>query len=546
MSTATTPAPPVPAPMRLGRRRASRTTARALKLAAIVFFAVLVLTPLYVAVITSFKEAAETDPAHAWSLPTVWTLDAWHQAWDQLSPNLANTFKLVIPATVISTILGSLNGFVLSKWRFPGANIVFTLFLFGLFIPYQAVMIPLTTLLADIHFPDQIPRLAFAHIVYGIPITTLIFRSYYATIPEELMEAARMDRAGMLRTYWSVVSADFGPGVRGDRHLAVHVDLERLSLCRLHHQRSGQVARDGRRQQRRRLDGLELQPADVGRVARVAADARRLHPPRPLLRARADGRGAEGLTVAEIVLEHLTKRFANGVEAVKDLSLEIPDEKLLVLVGPSGCGKTTALRMIAGLEDISSGDLYIGGRRMNDVLERDRDIAMVFQNYALYPHMSVAQNIGFSLKLSRRPRKEVRQRVRETAELLGLEDLLDRRPKQLSGGQRQRVAMGRAIIREPQAFLMDEPLSNLDAQLRVQMRGEIEALQKRLGVTTVYVTHDQVEAMTMGDHIAVLREGVLQQVGHPTHVYDNPGEPLRRRVHRLAADEPRPGNDRDA
>jgi len=205
MSTATTPAPPIPAPMNLRRRRASRTTARALKLAAIVFFAVLVLTPLYVAVITSFKEAAETDPAHAWSLPTVWTLDAWRQAWDQLSPNLANTFKLVIPATVISTILGSLNGFVLSKWRFPGANLVFTLFLFGLFIPYQAVMIPLTTLLADIHFPDQIPRLAFAHIVYGIPITTLIFRSYYATIPEELMEAARMDRAGMLRTYWSVV-----------------------------------------------------------------------------------------------------------------------------------------------------------------------------------------------------------------------------------------------------------------------------------------------------------------------------------------------------
>jgi multiple sugar transport system ATP-binding protein len=226
--------------------------------------------------------------------------------------------------------------------------------------------------------------------------------------------------------------------------------------------------------------------------------------------------------MAEIVLEHLTKRFPNGVEAVKDLSLDIPDEKLLVLVGPSGCGKTTALRMIAGLEGITSGDLYIGGRRMNDVMERDRDIAMVFQNYALYPHMTVAQNIGFTLKLSRRPRQEIRQRVRETAELLGLEDLLDRRPKQLSGGQRQRVAMGRAIIREPQAFLMDEPLSNLDAQLRVQMRGEIEALQKRLGVTTVYVTHDQVEAMTMGDQIAVLRDGLLQQVGHPTDVYDKP------------------------
>jgi multiple sugar transport system ATP-binding protein len=226
--------------------------------------------------------------------------------------------------------------------------------------------------------------------------------------------------------------------------------------------------------------------------------------------------------MAEIVLKHLTKRFPNGVEAVKDLSLEVPDEKLLVLVGPSGCGKTTALRMVAGLEEISSGDLYIGGQRMNDVLERDRDIAMVFQNYALYPHMTVAQNIGFTLKLSRRPRREIRQRVRETAELLGLEGLLDRRPKQLSGGQRQRVAMGRAIIRQPQAFLMDEPLSNLDAQLRVQMRGEIEALQKRLGVTTVYVTHDQVEAMTMGDQIAVLREGILQQVGHPADVYDNP------------------------
>jgi glucose/mannose transport system permease protein len=191
--------------MRLGRRRASRTTARALKLGAIVLFAILILTPLYVAVVTSFKEAAETGPENAWSLPSVWTFDAWRDAWTQLSPNPTNSFKLVIPATIISTVLGSLNGFVLSKWRFPGADVVFTLFLFGLFIPYQAVMIPLTTLLADVNFPDGIPRLAFAHIVYGIPITTLIFRSYYATIPEELMEAARMDRAGMLRTYWSVV-----------------------------------------------------------------------------------------------------------------------------------------------------------------------------------------------------------------------------------------------------------------------------------------------------------------------------------------------------
>jgi multiple sugar transport system ATP-binding protein len=226
--------------------------------------------------------------------------------------------------------------------------------------------------------------------------------------------------------------------------------------------------------------------------------------------------------MAEIRLDKLGKRFPNGFVAVKDLSLEIAEAELLVLVGPSGCGKTTALRMIAGLEDISSGDLYIGGTRVNDVLERDRDIAMVFQNYALYPHMTVAQNIAFSLKLQRRPRQEIKQRLQETAKLLGLEELLDRKPKQLSGGQRQRVAMGRAIIREPRVFLMDEPLSNLDAQLRVHMRGEIEALQKRLGVTTVYVTHDQVEAMTMGDRVAVLRSGELQQVDTPSNVYDRP------------------------
>ena len=226
--------------------------------------------------------------------------------------------------------------------------------------------------------------------------------------------------------------------------------------------------------------------------------------------------------MAEIVTNELTKRYPNGVEALKGLSLEIGEGELLVLVGPSGCGKTTALRMIAGLEEISSGDLYIGGRRMNDVPEKDRDIAMVFQSYALYPHMTVAQNIAFSLRLSRVPKSEIKRRVHETARMLAIENLLDRRPKQLSGGQRQRVAMGRAIIREPQAFLMDEPLSNLDAKLRVTMRGEIESLVERLGVTTVYVTHDQVEAMTMGDRVAVLLDGELQQVATPTEVYDRP------------------------
>jgi glucose/mannose transport system permease protein len=195
--------PPVVAPVPRLRRRSR--SAPAAKYVLLLVFALIVLLPVYVLIVTSFKGVLETDAAHAWSLPSVWTTEAWSQAWDQLSPNLANSFKLVIPATVISVVLGALNGFVLSKWKFPGADIVFTLFLFGMFIPYQAVMIPLTTLLQDVHFPAGIPRLAFAHIVYGIPITALIFRNYYATIPNDLMEAARMDRAGMLRTFWSVV-----------------------------------------------------------------------------------------------------------------------------------------------------------------------------------------------------------------------------------------------------------------------------------------------------------------------------------------------------
>ena len=205
MST-TSAAPPAAAPFpgRLRRRRTGRRIGVP-KYLALIVFAILVVTPIYVLVVTSFKGALEADPSHAWSLPDLWTFDAWRQAWDQLSPNLKNSFVLVIPATVLSTLLGSLNGFVLSKWRFPGADVVFTLFLFGMFIPYQAVMIPLTQLFQDVNFPEGIPRLAFAHIVYGIPITALIFRGYYATIPNDLMEAARMDRAGMLRTYWSVV-----------------------------------------------------------------------------------------------------------------------------------------------------------------------------------------------------------------------------------------------------------------------------------------------------------------------------------------------------
>jgi multiple sugar transport system ATP-binding protein len=226
--------------------------------------------------------------------------------------------------------------------------------------------------------------------------------------------------------------------------------------------------------------------------------------------------------MATVDLEHINKVYPNGFEAVKDLNLEVGDGEFMVLVGPSGCGKTTALRMVAGLEGVSSGTLRIGGRPVNNVTPKDRDIAMVFQNYALYPHMSVADNIAFSLKLRKMPKSEVDAKVKETAEILGLTEWLDRKPGQLSGGQRQRVAMGRAIVREPAVFLMDEPLSNLDAKLRVQMRAEVLRIQKRLNVSTLYVTHDQVEAMTMGDRVAVLRSGLLQQCDHPQVLYNRP------------------------
>jgi multiple sugar transport system ATP-binding protein len=226
--------------------------------------------------------------------------------------------------------------------------------------------------------------------------------------------------------------------------------------------------------------------------------------------------------MAKVQFDGVYKRYPDGTEAVKDLSLEIEDGEFVILVGPSGCGKSTALRMVAGLEEISDGKMIIGDKVVNNMTPKERDIAMVFQSYALYPHMTVADNMGFALKLAKVPKEEIRKRVEDAAEILDLTEYLDRKPKALSGGQRQRVAMGRAIVRSPQAFLMDEPLSNLDAKLRVAMRAEIARLQTRLGVTTLYVTHDQVEAMTMGDRVAVLKRGELQQADAPQKLYDHP------------------------
>lgn len=226
--------------------------------------------------------------------------------------------------------------------------------------------------------------------------------------------------------------------------------------------------------------------------------------------------------MAGVLLKNISKVYPGNVLAVKEVSLDIKDKEFIVLVGPSGCGKSTTLRMIAGLEDITSGELFIEDKICNDVEPKDRDIAMVFQNYALYPHMSVYENMAFGLKLRKTKKKEIDEKVREAAKILGIEDLLDRKPKALSGGQRQRVALGRAIVRDPKVFLMDEPLSNLDAKLRVQMRAEISKLHKRLNTTFIYVTHDQTEAMTMGTRIVVMKDGIIQQVDNPRSIYESP------------------------
>ena len=227
--------------------------------------------------------------------------------------------------------------------------------------------------------------------------------------------------------------------------------------------------------------------------------------------------------MSNLSLSHITKQYDNGFEAVKDFNLEVEDKEFIIFVGPSGCGKSTTLRMIAGLEEITSGELKIDGELMNDVEPKDRNIAMVFQNYALYPHMTVYDNMAFGLKLRKLPKDEIAKKVNHAAKILGLEALLDRKPAALSGGQRQRVAMGRAIVRNPKVFLMDEPLSNLDAKLRVQMRVEIAKLHEELGTTIIYVTHDQTEAMTLGTRIVVMKDGVVQQVDTPDNLYNKPG-----------------------
>ena len=417
-------------------------------------------------------------------------------------------------------MLGSLCAYTIARRRGRLSNLVYLAFVLGIILPFQLAIIPLFVAMRDVGLVGNYLGMIVLNIGLLMPLTVFLYTGFIRALPRDYEEAARVDGAGILRTYarvvfpllWPVtatVAVLIGIIVWNEFFIALVFlfgsDAQTLPVAL--------YAFVGEYVTRWNLvfAGIAI---TIAPILAFYLFAQRLPDPWVL-------GGREGL-MAAITLSGVGKVFPGGTRAVAELDLEIADGELMVLVGPSGCGKTTTLRMIAGLEEITEGEIRIGERLVNALDPRARDVAMVFQNYALYPHMSVFDNLAFPLRAHGLPKAEVRMRVERTAKLLGLDDLLKRKPRALSGGQRQRVAMGRAIVREPQVFLMDEPLSNLDAQLRTQMRAEIAGLQRELGVTTIYVTHDQVEAMTMGTRIAVMRDGFLQQQGPPQTLYDEP------------------------
>ncbi len=387
--------------------------------------------PVWALLLTALKNPAEVSVVRMWELPSSFSLETFRIVWPELKDGFVNSLLLAIPASLISSMLGAMNGFVLSKWRFPGADVVFPLILFGMFIPYQAILIPMYQVMKTTGLVGGLDGLILVHVIYGLPITTLIFRSYFASISDELIEASKVDGAGMFRTFFFVALPDCPTRVRGLDDLAVHVELERLPVRGAADQ-SGVLADHGGPQQHRRRADDPVQPVDGERVAREHPHTADLHPAWPLLHAWPHGRRTQGVgrmtqvsqhsvmesaaqrTASGIRLDHVSKRFRGGVLAVNDVDLTVEPGEFMVLVGPSGCGKSTLLRMIAGLEDVSSGRVHIGDRDVTDDLPQKRDVAMVFQSYALYPRMTVRKNMAFGLRMRGTDRDERDRRVSPT------------------------------------------------------------------------------------------------------------------------------------
>ena len=479
----------------------------------------------------SFKDPSTiTDPTF---FPTKWTWANYSGIFNtsDFTRPLLNSIGIGLIATFISVVLASLAAYAVARLAFPGKSALIGMSLMIAMFPLISLATPLFNIERALGLFNTWIGLIIPYIAFGLPLGIYTLSAFFREIPWELEKAAKMDGATPVPGVRQGHRAARGARHGDHGHLGVPVLLERVPAGLHAHGDDRRPDRAGRaRLLHRQLAVRGAHRVDLGRRGGHHDPDHHLRASLPAAdRRRADIRRGQGLagrpkeqTVAEIILDHLTKRFPDGALAVNDVSLNIRDGEFVILVGPSGCGKSTTLNMIAGLEDITEGELRIGGKVVNDKAPKDRDIAMVFQSYALYPHMTVRENMGFALKLAKTPKNVIDEKVGEAARILDLTQHLDRKPANLSGGQRQRVAMGRAIVRDPAAFLMDEPLSNLDAKLRVQMRTEVSRIQRRLGTTMVYVTHDQTEAMTLGDRVAVMRLGVLQQVASPQELYDHP------------------------
>jgi len=444
-------------------------------------------------------------------------------AWEEghFGTYLKSSVLVAVVVVLGAGFLSILSGYAFGLMRFRGSQVLFYVFLFGLTVPIEAVIVPLYYDFRDLSLTDTYWGLILPQMGVSVAFGTFWMRAFFRGVPRSLVEAARIDGASSWFTLWRVL-LPLGAAGRADHdRAAVHVDLERVPAGAGDGVPGGPAHRAARAELLPGAQHLEPDAAGGGRGDRGDPGGDRVRVPAAALHPRHVEWGGQGLAMAEVRFDEVGKTFGE-VQAVRELSLDIADGEFMVLVGPSGSGKTTALRMLAGLESVSSGSVFIGDALVNRIAPRERDIAMVFQDYALYPQMTVFDNLAFGLRRRRVAREEIQRRVDEAARVLDIGVLLHRKPGQLSGGQAQRVALGRALVRDPQVFLMDEPLSNLDAKLRTQTRGEIRRIQQEVGTTTVYVTHDQVEAMTMGDRIAVMNHGVLEQVGTPEELYERP------------------------
>ena len=499
----------------------------------LIFAAIYYLIPLYVMVVTSLKGMPEIRLGNIFSPPMEITFEPWVKAWatactglncDGLSRGFWNSVRITVPSVILSIAIASVNGYALANWRFKGADIFFTILIVGAFIPYQVMIYPIVIMLREIGLYGTLTGLVIVHSIFGMPILTLLFRNYFASLPEELFKAARVDGAGFWGIYFRIMLPmslpifvvaiilqvtgiwnDFLFGVVYTRPDTYPMTVQLNNIVNSVAGREGIQRQHGRDPPHR--------PGAAGRLLHLRKTVRARH------RRRRGERLGGGMT--SVAIKDLSLNFG-AVSVLKDLNLDVEDGEFLVLLGPSGCGKSTLLNCIAGLLDVSDGQIFIKGKNVTWEEPKDRGIGMVFQSYALYPQMTVKGNLSFGLKNAGLPKDEIERRIARTAEILQIEPLLDRKPSQLSGGQRQRVAIGRALVRDVDVFLFDEPLSNLDAKLRSELRVEIKRLHQKLANTMIYVTHDQIEAMTLADRIAVMKGGLIQQLGRPQDIYSRP------------------------